>query len=174
MKTLNRKPFLVLLTLATIGVAAVSGCKKKAPPTTPPADTTAQAPAPDTNAPAPEPAAPAPATPAPAPADSASTAAPGSVPLIDPNAFQSSDPHLQDLWNTAITAAQTNGWATTYNSLMAIRLSHGLSSGQTAVVSKNLNAVGMAMFTAANNGDAAAAAALSHLRTGHQHQQAPQ
>jgi hypothetical protein len=105
----------------------------------------------------------------------ANTAPPGTIPLTNPNAFQSTDPHLQDLWNTAIAAAQTNGWATTYTSLMAISASQDLSSSQATVIRNSMNAVGMAMFTAANGGDAAAATALAQVRGGmHHHQAAPQ
>jgi len=170
MKTPNSKPIIVLLALTMTGALAVSGCKKKAPtlPSSAPADASTAAPAPDAAAPA-APAQPE-AAPAPAPTDSASTGAPVSVPLKDPNAFQSSDPKLEDLWNTAIAAAQTNGWATTYTSLMAIRTSSNLSSSQANVIDSSINTVGMAMYNAAMAGDQAAAAALSQVRR-HHHQQ---
>ena len=172
MKTPNSKPIIVLLALTMTGALAVSGCKKKAPtpPSSAPADASTAAPAPDAAAPAPAAPAQPEAAPAPAPTDSASTGAPVSVPLKDPNAFQSSDPKLEDLWNTAIAAAQTNGWATTYTSLMAIRTSSNLSSSQANVIDSSINTVGMAMYNAAMAGDQAAAAALSQVRR-HHHQQ---
>jgi hypothetical protein len=177
MKTLNRKPLVVLLALAMIGALAVSGCKKKAPSVAPPpTDTSTSATAPDASTPAAATPAPAAApTPAPAPADSATAGGPVSVPLKDPNAFQSSDPKLQDLWNTAIAAAQTNGWATTYNSLMAIRRSPSLSSSQGTFIDTSINTVGLAMYNAAQNGDQAAAAGLAQVRRRHhQSDSAPQ
>jgi hypothetical protein len=93
--------------------------------------------------------------------------------LKDPNAFSSADPNLQDLWNTAINAAQTNGWAVTYNSLMAIRRSPTLSSSQASFITKSINTVGKAMVEAAGNGDTMAAAGLSQLRPGHHQHVSP-
>lgn len=152
----NCVPFILLAVVA--GAVAVTGCKKKTPPPVvnpPAADATPAAAGRPAEAPAP----------AAAPADAGSSPAVVSViPLKDPGAFQSSDPKLQALWNSAIAAAQTNGWYATYVDLKLLRGQQGLDNAQTKCLDTAVDRVGKAMYNAANQGDAAALQAFANFR----------
>lgn len=161
MKISHNYALIILLAMAA-GTMAATGCKKKTPPPAPAPDTNTQA-AGATPAPADQPA----ATPAPAsaPADAGNSSAVVSViPLKDPSAFQSSDPKLQAIWDSAIAAAQTNGWYATYVDLKLLRGHQGLDATQTKYLDTTIDTVGKAMYNAANKGDAAALAAFANFR----------
>jgi hypothetical protein len=88
---------------------------------------------------------------------------PGSLAVRDSSAFQSAPAELKSMWDTALSAAKTNGYAVAYSNLQKLQAQKTLNAEQSKAVEELLGVVGTRMFNAANNGDPEATKALKEV-----------
>lgn len=88
---------------------------------------------------------------------------PDSLAMHDSSAFQSAPAELKGMWDTALSAAKTNGYAVAYSNLQKLQAQKNLNAEQSKAVEELLGVVGTRMFNAANNGDPEATKALKEV-----------
>jgi hypothetical protein len=79
-------------------------------------------------------------------------------------AFQSADAQTKALWDTAMAAAKTNGFALAIVTLKSLQVQPALTPEQLKAVNETATAVSDQMYKAANRNDPAALQAIEELR----------
>jgi len=79
-------------------------------------------------------------------------------------AFQSADAQTKALWDTALAAVKTNGYAVAFVTLKSLQAQPGLTPQQLQAVNETATAVSDQMYAAANRNDPAALQAIEELR----------
>lgn len=83
---------------------------------------------------------------------------------VDPKVFDSAPPELKEAWTMALSAAQTNGYATAYLTLRRMQGQPGLNEAQNRAIAAESTLVNNRMTEAARNGDAEAVKAMQEIR----------
>jgi len=79
-------------------------------------------------------------------------------------AFQSADAQTKAIWDTALAAVKTNGFALAIVTLKSLQAQPALTPEQLKAVNETATAVSDQMYAAANRNDPAALQAIEELR----------
>jgi len=91
------------------------------------------------------------------------------LPTVNVKIFDSAPQEIKDAWSSALSAAETNGYAAAYLTLGQMRAQPGLSEEQRQVIANESTLVHTKMTEAAQKGDPAALQAIQEIREASRH-----